>query len=385
MLQSKGVSISNLLEDLSDGTVLSQLLQELSGEKMPRLKPGTMRIQKLANLNTVFTFLRNYVKLVDIGPQDVLDGNETRVLGMLWSIISVFSIRSVNLTMPGVRHMGDLKNRLIMWGQKNAEAKSSNGCIIPASIIEMGTGQVLLAILSTAAPNKIPYAPERTEIGTLRKAVKLAREVFNVPPMLDPEANPNARNIEKIVVMYLTELYLALPNVGKGINTTTSSSPQHRSLNMSSTMSGYDASGGGLDGAAGSSPGTGTSGFSNSPALGRAALHASTLANAGSPALEPTAGDATQQQQLYASGQQGRMNAPTRELEVDALRRRCYELEHAANALPATLEKMRELQAYTKDLAEQYEAQLSEMDQSLQVRQLTFLSPIYSHFISRTT
>ena len=79
------------------------------------------------------------------------------------------------------------------------------------------------------------------------------------------------------------------------------------------------------------------------------------------------------------------MNAPTRELEVDALRRRCYELEHAANALPATLEKMRELQAYTKDLAEQYEAQLSEMDQSLQVRQLTFLSPIYSHFISRTT
>ena len=127
ILQSKGVSISNLLEDLSDGTVLSQLLQELSGEKMPRLKPGTMRIQKLANLNTVFTFLRNYVKLVDIGPQDVLDGNETRVLGMLWSIISVFSIRSVNLTMPGVRHMGDLKNRLIMWGQKNAEAKSSNG------------------------------------------------------------------------------------------------------------------------------------------------------------------------------------------------------------------------------------------------------------------
>ena len=91
---------------------------------MPRLKPGTMRIQKLANLNTVFTFLRSYVKLVDIGPQDVLDGNETRVLGLLWSVISVFSIRSVNLTMPGVRHMGDLKSRLILWGQKNAEATS---------------------------------------------------------------------------------------------------------------------------------------------------------------------------------------------------------------------------------------------------------------------
>jgi len=59
---------------------------------------------------------------------------------------------------------------------------------------------------------------------------------------------------------------------------------------------------------------------------------------------------------------------PTRELEVDALRRRCYELEHAANALPATLEKLRELQAYTKDLATQYELQVADLEASLQQR-----------------
>jgi hypothetical protein len=34
-----------------------------------KLKKGEMRIQHLANLNTVFKFLQNYVKLVDIGPQ----------------------------------------------------------------------------------------------------------------------------------------------------------------------------------------------------------------------------------------------------------------------------------------------------------------------------
>ncbi len=49
--------------------------------------------------------------------QDVLDGNETRILGLLWSIISVFSIRSINLQMPGCRHMGDLKQRLLAWAQ----------------------------------------------------------------------------------------------------------------------------------------------------------------------------------------------------------------------------------------------------------------------------
>ncbi len=339
---------------------------------MPRLKPGTMRIQKLANLNTVFTFLRSYVKLVDIGPQDVLDGNETRVLGLLWSVISVFSIRSVNLTMPGVRHMGDLKSRLILWGQKNAEAKSSEGCDVPSSIMEVADGRVLLAIIHGAAPNRAPYSPERTASATLRKAVRLAQELFGVAPMIDPEANPNARNIEKIVVMYLTELYLALPNVGKGVNT---DSPSARSRSGATgtyaseslvESSGYNASGGGM------SPGTAGSGYSNSPALGRAALHASTLANAGSPSSGGAGygGD----EGAGAEGIGGRtqrmnMNAPTRELEVDALRRRCYELEHAANALPATLEKMRELQAYTKQLAEQYEAQIEDLEQNLQVSQ----------------
>jgi chromosome segregation ATPase len=53
---------------------------------------------------------------------------------------------------------------------------------------------------------------------------------------------------------------------------------------------------------------------------------------------------------------------------VDALRRRCYELEHAANALPATLEKLRELQAYTKDLASQYEAQVGDLEGQLASR-----------------
>jgi hypothetical protein len=82
-----------------------------------KLKHGEMRIQHLANLSTVFKFLQNYVKLVDIGPQDVLDGNEVRILGLLWSIISVFSLRSMNTNMPGCRHMGDLKQRLLAWAQ----------------------------------------------------------------------------------------------------------------------------------------------------------------------------------------------------------------------------------------------------------------------------
>jgi hypothetical protein len=137
--------VEDVIGDLHDGTILAELLEILTGktcfdcpffhfyfvlnvlyslyltfttgDKVGKLKHGEMRIQHLANLSTVFKFLQNYVKLVDIGPQDVLDGNEVRILGLLWSIISVFSLRSMNTNMPGCRHMGDLKQRLLAWAQ----------------------------------------------------------------------------------------------------------------------------------------------------------------------------------------------------------------------------------------------------------------------------
>jgi len=168
--------------------------------------------------------------------------------------------------------------------------------------------------------------------GTLGRAVELAEQYFGVDPMVDPREGARATSIEKIMVMYLTELYLALPNVGKAVNT---ESPTHTRPRPPR---------GALSESSMASPASGVGGTvrSESPHADRVHVDMSMLATRGSPGGGGGGGvDST---------------TPTRELEVDALRRRCYELEHAANALPATLEKLRELQAYTKDLATQYVA-----------------------------
>lgn len=140
----------------------------------------------------------------------MLDGNETRILGLLWSIISVFSIRSVNLRMPGCRHLGDLKQRLLQWAQKCAAAQ---GIASVNNLTEaFSDGRVLLSLLHAAAPTKIPYRPMSSASGTLSLAVDAAAKHFGVSSIIDPAEGARATGIEKIMVMYLTELYLALPS-----------------------------------------------------------------------------------------------------------------------------------------------------------------------------
>ena len=273
------------------------------------------------------------------------------------------------------------------------------------------------------------FRPEATPAGTLAKAVEAAQRHFGVDPMLDPRER-GATSIEKIMVMYLTELDLALPNVGKGVNTETAS-PTGRAGPRPGASSGRFASSGagGDSGITFDASSAGGGGRSQSPAGARATGglgEASVAGQRGSPGgfdfgdtggggrggyeggstptreLEvPFSAEAKKMQMapvllflqrslcfLQASGGlssfppkipappppqsastlllslffKGVSLLPARccvRYQVDALRRRCYELEHAANALPATLEKLRELQAYTKDLATQYELQVS--------------------------
>ena len=97
--QRTDVAVSDLMTDLRDGFVLYALLEELSGESLRPLgrmnRKAKMRIQLVANMNIVFKYLEQTVKIVGIGPQDIVDGNETLVLGMLWSTIVFFMAKDL--------------------------------------------------------------------------------------------------------------------------------------------------------------------------------------------------------------------------------------------------------------------------------------------------
>ena len=96
--------VTNIFEDLKDGRILYALLEELSGQslapigkikKKAPLKKAETRIDHVSNLSIVFRYINQTTKIMGIGPADVADGNETLILGLLWSLIVFFTARDL--------------------------------------------------------------------------------------------------------------------------------------------------------------------------------------------------------------------------------------------------------------------------------------------------
>lgn len=111
-LRKAGGKVTDLFQDLRDGQSLLTLLELLSNERLvsyrgaadlrvdfnhsnhpqPREK-GKMRFHMLQNVDTALSFLRRKnVKLVNIRPDDITDGNPKLTLGLIWTIILHFQV-----------------------------------------------------------------------------------------------------------------------------------------------------------------------------------------------------------------------------------------------------------------------------------------------------
>lgn len=91
-LRKAGGHVTDLFEDLRDGQNLLTLLELLSNEKLPRER-GKLRFHKLQNIETALNFLKQKnVKLVNIRPVDIFDGNPKLCLGLIWTIILHFQV-----------------------------------------------------------------------------------------------------------------------------------------------------------------------------------------------------------------------------------------------------------------------------------------------------
>ncbi len=90
------MEVVDLFTDVTDGVVLLKLLEIISGDKLGRPNRGRMRVHKVENLNKVLDFLkRKRIQLENIGAEDILDGNERLILGLIWTITPRFTIEEI--------------------------------------------------------------------------------------------------------------------------------------------------------------------------------------------------------------------------------------------------------------------------------------------------
>lgn len=88
----RGKHVQDLFQDLRDGQNLICLLEMLSGQNLPRER-GRMRVHQLQNIQIALNYIKfRKVKLVNIRPEDIVDGNQKLTLGLIWTIILHFQV-----------------------------------------------------------------------------------------------------------------------------------------------------------------------------------------------------------------------------------------------------------------------------------------------------
>ncbi|KAF9643282.1 actinin-like protein [Thelephora ganbajun] len=190
-LESQGYQpMTSLVKDLSDGVRLIQLMN-------PR-----MRVQKAENVNRALEFINSRgVKLTNIGPEDIIDGNLKLILGMIWTLVLRFTI--ADISEEGL----SAKEGLLLWCQrKTAPYKEVD---VQDFSTSWSDGLALCALIHCHRPELLDYdkLDKNNRHENTRLAFQVAAERLGIPQLLEVEDlcdsnRPDERSVMTYVASY---------------------------------------------------------------------------------------------------------------------------------------------------------------------------------------
>ncbi|KAI4540669.1 hypothetical protein MG293_009710 [Ovis ammon polii] len=229
--------VTDLFTDIKKGHVLLDLLEVLSGQQLPRDK-GSNTFQCRINIENALTFLKNQsIKLINIHVTDIIDGNPSIILGLIWTIILHFHIEELARTLPGNYSQPSLdsvsavdssptssppakkcskvqerwrvsaKKALLQWAQE--QCASYESVTVTDFKSSWRNGMAFLAVIHALRPDLIDMksVKHRSNRDNLKEAFRIAERELKIPKMLEPEdvdvVNPDEKSIMTYVAQFL--------------------------------------------------------------------------------------------------------------------------------------------------------------------------------------
>ncbi|XP_065188032.1 filamin-C-like [Sycon ciliatum] len=196
-LQKAPVVVNDITIDLCDGILLCQMVEGLlrragRGTKFRYNKKPKLKQHRLENLGIVLKTLKDQkIKLVNIGPEDLMAGSLKLWLGLIWTLIDEFQIK----TAKG----GSSKKALLDW--VNAQLPPSKR--VTNFTTDWNDGTCLCTLIDTLRPGLCPNHASLNPSSGLQNCdlgMSLAEQHLSVPKLLDP-ADLNNPIVDQLSVM----------------------------------------------------------------------------------------------------------------------------------------------------------------------------------------
>ncbi|KAJ5099502.1 hypothetical protein N7532_006503 [Penicillium argentinense] len=180
-LKARNLAIEDLVTDLSDGVILIHLLEILGNESLGRYasKPK-LRVQRFENVNKSLDFIKGRkIQMTNIGAEDIVDGNQKIILGLIWTLILRFTISDIN------EEGMTAKEGLLLWCQRKT------ACYEDVEVRDFSTswndGLAFCALLDIHRPDLIDYdSLDKTDHrGNMKLAFDIASNEIGIPDLLD--------------------------------------------------------------------------------------------------------------------------------------------------------------------------------------------------------
>ncbi|CAD5224045.1 unnamed protein product [Bursaphelenchus okinawaensis] len=202
-LRKAGTKIDSLEHDFQNGLKLMLLLEVISGQTLPKPDKGRTRFHKIANVSKALQYIQSRgVKLVSVGPEEVVDGNVKLTLGLIWTIILRFAIQEISVGAHSAR------DGLLLWCQRKTEPYDDVD--IQNFSTSWKDGLAFCALIHRHRPDLLDYPGlnPREHLTNLKTAFDVAEKELDIPKMLEPEVLVNSSvPDEKAVMTYVSSFY----------------------------------------------------------------------------------------------------------------------------------------------------------------------------------